>query len=81
MSRGVYGIFSLVIIILGVDWQPKRIAIGLFETFDTFKHALTKDLIDLLGKYDSRKKVIACVKVERFNLIIMIRVLKVYCKL
>jgi hypothetical protein len=35
------------------------------ESFDTFGHALAKDLIDLLG-YDLRKKVIAYVKIEGY---------------
>jgi hypothetical protein len=35
-----------------VNWQPKRNAIGLSEAFDTFGHALAKDLMKLLGKYD-----------------------------
>ncbi len=76
MSKGAYDIFALNIIFLRADWQPKHIAIRLFETFDTSKHALTKDLIDLLGKYDLRKKLIAYVKDERFNLNIMTKLLK-----
>ncbi len=52
--------------------QPKDIAIGIFDAFDTSKHALTNDLIKLLSKYDLRKKVIAYVKDEGFNLNIMI---------
>jgi hypothetical protein len=32
-----------------------RVSIGFFEAFDTFGHALAKDLIDLLNKYDLRK--------------------------
>ncbi len=76
MSKGAYNIFAFVINFLGVDQQRKHIAIGLFETFDTSKHALTKDLINLLNKYDLRKKVITYVKDEGFNLNTMIRVLK-----
>jgi len=61
MSKGAYDIYALVIKFLGFDWQPKHIAIGLFEASDTSKHALPKDLIKLLCKYDSRKKIIICV--------------------
>jgi hypothetical protein len=61
MSKGAYDIHALVIKFLGFDWQPKHIAIGLFEAFDTSRHALPKDLIKLLCKYDSRKKIITCV--------------------
>ncbi len=64
MSKGAYKCFALVIKIWGVDWQLKHIAIGFFETFDTSGHALAKDLIDLLNKYDLRKKIIAYVKDE-----------------
>ncbi len=76
MSKGIYDIFSLVINILGVDQQLKHIAIGFFESSDTFGHALAKDLIDLLGKYDLRKKVIAYVKIEGSNLSTMTTTLK-----
>jgi len=58
----------LLLIVLGVNWQPKRFAIGLFETFDTFGHTLAKDLIKLLGKYDLTKKIMAYVKNEGSNL-------------
>jgi hypothetical protein len=39
-------------------------------------HALVKDLIDLLNKYDLMKKIIAYVKDEIFNLNIMIPTIK-----
>ncbi len=68
MSKGAYNIFAFVIYFLGVDQQPKHITIGLFEAFDTFGHALAKDLIELLKKYDLRKKIIFGVKNEGFNL-------------
>jgi hypothetical protein len=61
MSKGAYDIYALVIKFLGFDWQTKHIAIELVETFDTSRHALPKDLIKLLCKYDSRKKIITCV--------------------
>jgi hypothetical protein len=38
-----------------------------FEAFDTFGHALTKDLTELLSKYDFIKKIIIYVKVEGSN--------------
>ncbi len=52
MSKGAYDICALVIKFLGFDWQPKNIAIGLFEASDTSRHALLEDLIKLLCKYD-----------------------------
>jgi hypothetical protein len=62
MSKGAYDIFAFVIYFLWVDWQPKHITIGLFETSDTFGHALAKDLIELLYKYDLTKKIIVLKK-------------------
>jgi hypothetical protein len=35
MSKGTHDIFAFVINFLGVDWQPKDITIGLFETTET----------------------------------------------
>jgi len=76
MSKGAYDIFSFVIYFLGIDWQPKHITIGLFKAFDTFGHALAKDLIEFLDKYDLRKRIIAYVKNEGSNLNTMIVGLK-----
>jgi hypothetical protein len=60
MSKGAYDILSLVFF-LGVYWQLKHIIIGFFEAFDTYGHALAKDLLtDLLDKYDLRKKSCSC---------------------
>jgi hypothetical protein len=47
-----------------------------FEVFDTYGHASAKNLIDLLNKYDLRKKIIAYVKDERSNLNTMTTTLK-----
>jgi len=75
MSKRAYDIFVLVINFLGTDWQPKHIAIGLFEAFDTSEHALTKDLTKLLNTYDLRKNHYLC-KDEGFNLNTMTTSLK-----
>jgi hypothetical protein len=53
--------FLPLILNLGVDWQPKHIAIGLFEAYNTSRHALAKDLTKLLNKYDLRQKIIVYV--------------------
>ncbi len=42
MSKGAYDIYATVIKFLGANWQPKEITIGLFETFNTSRHALPK---------------------------------------
>jgi hypothetical protein len=52
--------FMPLLFFWGFDWQPKHIVIGLFEAYDTSRHALAKDLIKLLCKYDSRKQIITC---------------------
>jgi hypothetical protein len=56
----------------GLDWQPKHITIGLFKASNTFGHALAKDLIELLNKYDLKKKIVSYVKNEGSNLNTMI---------
>jgi hypothetical protein len=76
MLKGAYDIFAFVINFLKVDWQPKHIAIRLFETFDTFGHALARYLAKLLSKCDLREKIIAYVKDEGSNLNIMTITLK-----
>jgi hypothetical protein len=53
--KRAYDICAFIIQLLGVNWQPKHIVIGLFEAYDTFGHALTKHLIDLLDEYDLKK--------------------------
>ncbi len=61
---------------MGAEWQPKYITIRLFDASNTFGHTLAKDLIELLSKYDLRKKITPYVKNEIFNLNIMITNLK-----
>ncbi len=50
--------------------------IGLFEAIETTRQALAKRLTKLLDKYGLRKKNIAYVKHEGYNLNAMISVLK-----
>ncbi len=56
MSKGAYDIFAFHYLFLGGWLVVKHITIGLFETFDTFGHALAKYLTKLLNKYDLRKR-------------------------
>jgi hypothetical protein len=55
MSKRAYNIFAFIINCLGANWQQNVLQLGFFETFNTFGHALAKDLIELLGKYDLEK--------------------------
>jgi hypothetical protein len=64
MSKGVYDIFSFIINILGNDWQPKYVIIGLLEAIKTIGQALAQKLRNLLDKYSLRKKIIVYVKDE-----------------
>jgi hypothetical protein len=48
--------------------MTKHITIGLFDGVQTSSQVLTKNLQDLLEKYGLRKKIVACVKDEGFNL-------------
>jgi hypothetical protein len=65
-----------VINILGDDWQPKHITLGLFEPTYTTKHTLAKKLIELLDNYALRRKIITYVKDEGSNLNNMITTFK-----
>ncbi len=56
--------------------MTKHITISLFDGVQTSSQALTRNLQDLLEKYGLRKKVVAYVKDEGFNLEITIIVFK-----
>ncbi len=53
---------------MGGKWQPKHIIVGLSEAMDTSGQDLAKDLIEFLGKYNLKKKMIAYVKDKGSNL-------------
>jgi hypothetical protein len=50
MSKGAHDIFSLIINILGFDWQPKQVTISLFEATRTIKQELANNLTKLVDK-------------------------------
>ncbi len=60
MSKGVHDIFVLIINVLGSNWQPKQITIGLFETTRTIKQALANNLTKLVDQYALEKKSLLC---------------------
>ncbi len=62
MSNGEHDIFALVINFLKVDWQPKHITIGLFETSEITKQVLVRNLITLCDEYGLKKMIVAYVK-------------------
>jgi hypothetical protein len=68
--------FPLLLTLWGLNDNRKHITIKFFEAFNTFGYTLAKDLIELLDKYDLRKKIIPYVKNEIFNLNTMIINLK-----
>ncbi len=76
MSKTGHDIFALVINCLKVDWQPKQITFGLFEPINPNGQTLAKKLIELLDNYALKRKNIAYVKDEGFNLKIMTIALK-----
>jgi hypothetical protein len=76
MFKGANDVFSLVIIFVSNDCQPKHVTISLFETTKTTRQALAKSLTKLLEKYGLRKKIIAYVKDEGFNFNAMTSYLK-----
>jgi hypothetical protein len=55
---------------------PKHVKFGLFEAYQTLRHALAKNFRKLLGQYDLTKKLIAYVKHEEDNLNGMIAISK-----
>jgi hypothetical protein len=67
MSKGVYDIFAFIINILGNDWHPKYIILGLLEPIKTIWQALVQNLTNLLDKYSLRKNILVYVKDESSN--------------
>ncbi len=75
MSKGGYDIFALVINFWGLIGNQNKLQLCFFETFDTSRYALAKNLTKLFGKYDLRKKK-NYVKNKGFNLNSIIIALK-----
>jgi hypothetical protein len=61
---------------LGSDWQPKWIIVKLLEALEIIRHALACSLIDFMGKYDWKKKIVVFVKYEKSNFSVMSSALK-----
>jgi len=62
MSKGAHDIFSLVVNnFLWQDWVLKHVKFGLFEAYETSRHALAKNFRKLLEQYDLMKKIVAYV--------------------
>jgi len=61
--------------------MTKHITIGLFDGVQTLGQALIKKLQDLLEKYGLKKKIVAYVKDEGFNLERTIIVFKLNCEI
>lgn len=68
MYKGTHDVFTLVIIFLGFDLRPKHVTLSLFEATNTTRHALARNLIDLLNVYGLKNKIISYVKDEGSNL-------------
>lgn len=68
MYKGAHYVFTLVIIFLGFDSRPKHVTLSLFEATNTTRHALARNLIDLLNVYGFKNKIIMYVKDEGSNL-------------
>jgi hypothetical protein len=58
-QKGLYDIFALVI-----KLATKTYCNWAFEASNTSRHALAKDLIELVGKYDLRKKTLLMLKMK-----------------
>jgi hypothetical protein len=68
---------------LGNDWKPKKFNIELFEALKTTRHALTRNLTELLDQYGLRKSIIAYAKNKGSNLNAMTNVFNfvVWCEI
>jgi len=80
MFKGVHDIFAIVINLLGFDWQPTLITIGLFETTKIIGQTLVNNLTKLLEEYGLRNKSIAYVNDEGSSLNTMTIALKFVIK-
>jgi hypothetical protein len=58
ISKGAHDIFTFVINFLGIDWQPKHVTLGLFESANIDGKTLIKNLIELLQKYNLIKRLL-----------------------
>jgi hypothetical protein len=76
MFKKTHDIFTFVVIFLDVNWQPKQVTIGLFETIETTRQALAINLNNLLDFFGLRKKIITFIKDEGVNLNAMTSALK-----
>jgi hypothetical protein len=61
---------------LNFDWEFKHIIIGLFESTEPIGQPLVKNIINLFQCYNLRNKIIAYVKIDKFNLNAMTITLK-----
>ncbi len=61
MFKGGHEFFEILL-------KAKNITFGLFKSLDTIKHALEKNLIDLLHEYGLKNKIIKSVKGDGSNL-------------
>jgi len=64
MYKGAHDVFTLDIIFLGFDSRPKHVTPSLFEATNTTKHALARNLTNLLNVYGLKNKIITYVKDE-----------------
>jgi hypothetical protein len=64
MSKGAHDIFVLIINVLGSNWQPKQITIGLFEATRIIKQALANNLTKLVDQYGLKKKIIIMLRMR-----------------
>lgn len=55
MFCGTHDVFALLINFLRNDWKLKKITIGLFESLNTTRQALIRNLTKLLDQYGLRK--------------------------
>jgi hypothetical protein len=64
MYQGAHDVFTLVVIFLGFDLRPKHVTFSRFKATNATRHALARNMIDLLNVYGLKNKIIMYVNDE-----------------
>jgi hypothetical protein len=75
MSRANFDTFVIIVRFINTSWEPCQVIIGIFEVHNTTSATMANRENCLLDSFSLLDKVIAYVKVERFNLNILTYVL------
>jgi hypothetical protein len=68
MSKGAHDVFVIIVNFMSIIWEPKHIAIGLFEAIVTNGVDIVVKLKQILDKFGITQKIMAYIKSKRSNL-------------